>query len=90
MCGCQDEDISLKRTISKGVASIPRVVRQVVNGQFVDPKTKSERMEICMACENYYAETKRCTVCTCYLDKKTVLACEECPLKKWLKAGDCP
>ena len=47
-----------------------------------------KRLDVCVQCENYIAEKKRCKSCGCYLNKKVLLMGVECPLKK-LKILEC-
>jgi hypothetical protein len=49
----------------------------------VSEKTKQKRLSICQGCEYYDKELMKCNVCGCYLEVKTKMASESCPLNKW-------
>lgn len=59
----------------------------------LDPKVEKvalERLEICIDCDENTSKPKvtlssRCKVCTCFLEAKTRVLDEECPLKLWQK-----
>lgn len=52
-----------------------------------DPLASSEetkkRLDICESCEFFDADSRQCLVCTCFIDAKTLLASERCPVGKW-------
>jgi hypothetical protein len=56
---------------------------------FVDDQTQFERLMACEGCEEMNKETRRCKLCTCFIDEKTrvlqlpFMELEECPIKKW-------
>ena len=43
----------------------------------------AERMKICAGCEHYIKEENRCNLCGCFLNVKTKVATERCPVGKW-------
>jgi len=43
---------------------------------------QKERLNVCEPCEEL-TEERQCRVCTCFVDEKTLLTTEMCPLKKW-------
>lgn len=73
--------------------SLPPLSRQVKNfassmvnwvkdGFKMAPKpVRDERLTICKGCEKY--NEGRCLSCGCFLDYKTSIAAEKCPLDKW-------
>jgi hypothetical protein len=50
---------------------------------FVSPKVATERLATCIECEHFDAVDRKCSVCKCYVDAKTLLATESCPEKRW-------
>ena len=42
-----------------------------------------KRLEICSTCEKYNLETKRCTLCGCFMLVKANIETSECPDAKW-------
>jgi len=53
----------------------------------VSDQVKAQRLETCAGCQRRGQRFGKdiCTLCTCFLDLKTRLKTEECPLKKWAK-----
>lgn len=45
--------------------------------------SKRERMEICKGCDKFLPNTKRCSVCGCFMEIKTSIGIFHCPLDKW-------
>ncbi len=45
--------------------------------------TVKERLEICSNCDKFDTETKRCTVCGCFMMVKANLEASTCPDEKW-------
>jgi hypothetical protein len=83
--GCCDGkgSIGILRTVTEGLRSAPRVARQVAMGKYVPYKVKEARMNICEGCPMFQPHQKRCLECTCFLDIKTMLGEERCPIGKW-------
>ncbi len=48
-------------------------------------ETIQERLKVCVSCDNYNAEKKRCKSCGCYTNKKVLFENIKCPLDKWRK-----
>lgn len=46
------------------------------------PEEQESRLEECEPCE-FLTEERQCSVCTCFVDAKTMLCAEKCPKKKW-------
>lgn len=42
-----------------------------------------KRMEICRTCDKFKPDNKKCLVCRCFMDYKTLLLDSKCPLDKW-------
>jgi len=53
----------------------------------VSDQVKAKRLDICSTCQRRGKKFGKdiCTLCTCFLDLKTRLKTEECPLRKWGK-----
>ena len=51
----------------------------------VHPKTRRERVNICMECEHLFRLTKNCKKCTCFVREKAKLITEDCPMGFWRK-----
>jgi hypothetical protein len=46
------------------------------------PEEQDNRLVACEVCEEL-TESRQCRVCTCFVDAKTALAPERCPLGRW-------
>ena len=46
---------------------------------------QSERIEICNSCDRLTKRARQCKECGCFVDLKTWLGDQECPLGKWHK-----
>lgn len=47
-----------------------------------DEELQNERISICNSCE-FLTMTRNCKKCGCFVDAKTRLAGQHCPLGKW-------
>jgi len=47
-----------------------------------DQDVRRERLNICNSCE-FLTKERLCTQCACYVDEKTGLMNQFCPLRKW-------
>jgi len=60
------------------------IAKSVKNGTVLASKEEIQRrLEICVNCELYNAQKKRCTKCGCWTSKKVLLEHIDCPLDKW-------
>lgn len=50
---------------------------------FADKDVAESRLKICLDCEYLWKITRQCSKCYCFIDGKTKLKTEECPIKKW-------
>jgi hypothetical protein len=51
---------------------------------FVDKKTRKKRLDLCRSCDGHYCpKTKKCTICTCPVERKTKFKHSSCPIDKW-------
>lgn len=50
---------------------------------FVNEAEKKRRIEICNKCPNLFTPTRNCKVCKCFVDLKTKLQSQNCPILKW-------
>lgn len=48
-------------------------------------KVSEDRLTICRACEYFVEETNKCKNCGCFMDYKTMIPWEKCPIDKWGK-----
>lgn len=78
---------SFSRMAVNAAKAVVRTAVAAVTGQeVVAPKTQAEqRLAICRACPRMVIQdsVERCSACGCYLNYKTALSQEKCPLGKW-------
>lgn len=49
----------------------------------VAPEIQKERMDICLSCDKLYRPTSSCKVCGCFMQLKTWMPDQKCPIDKW-------
>jgi len=54
-------------------------------GLKLDETKRNERFDICLSCPELYQPTKACKVCGCFMQIKTYMPNQSCPLGKWQK-----
>ena len=52
----------------------------------VEPEVQKQRMDICLACDKLYKPTSSCKLCGCFMQVKTWMPDQNCPIDKWGKA----
>ena len=52
-----------------------------------EPDIRAQRWEICQGCE-HLTKMQRCRKCGCFMELKTWMAEQECPIKKWSKVTE--
>jgi positive regulator of sigma E activity len=52
-------------------------------GKTVSGEVHAERQSTCSTCPSHNATANRCNECGCFLQLKTWLPAEQCPLGKW-------
>jgi hypothetical protein len=64
---------------------IADVIRNAIqnNTIFTTAEEKNRRYSLCMVCEHFEANSKRCKKCGCYMENKTGYTAAQCPIKKW-------
>lgn len=70
--------------IKDGLKSLFTIAKNIADGidQYVSEDIKNERLSLCNACPKLTA-TRQCSECLCFIDFKTTLKQEKCPLDKW-------
>jgi hypothetical protein len=64
--------------------AIKAAAKFVANGgKKVSDEEQARRLAICHACEFYDAKQVRCMKCACFVNLKSLLASEHCPINKW-------
>ena len=57
--------------------------RMESSGFKVSQAVQEERYNICLSCPKFYMPTRSCKVCGCFMQIKTWMANQECPIGKW-------
>ena len=71
--------------MAKGFAS---TASQAIRNGKVSPEVRTERWETCIKCPDFIKDSKRCSLCGCYMKAKTWVSGDPkllCPAKKWLR-----
>lgn len=73
--------------ISSGMKSLFTVAQNMVNNvdQYVTEDIKTKRLDQCLKCPKLIELTKQCGECYCFVNLKTQLKQESCPLNVWTK-----
>lgn len=71
--------------LSNGFNSLFTAAKNIANGvdQYVTDEVKDERLKLCEGCPSLVKSTKQCGECWCFVQLKTKLKQEKCPLDKW-------
>ena len=74
---------SAGQMVKNAAGSFTRNLKSLAEGNPInaDPDVIAERRAICDSCE--YMTNKRCGKCGCWLQYKTALRAEKCPIEKW-------
>ncbi len=74
---------SLSKQVSNAAKASGRMVKSIFAHEriMVSDEEKERRLSICGECEFY--TNGRCAKCGCYINFKTRLETEHCPIKKW-------
>lgn len=54
--------------------------------KFLDKETldlSKKRLSMCQECKHFNSDTKRCGICSCFMEAKTRLRNANCPIEKW-------
>lgn len=74
---------SAGQMVKNAAGSFTRNLKSLAEGNPInaDPDVIAERRAICDSCE--YMANNRCGKCGCWLQYKTALRAEKCPIEKW-------
>lgn len=53
------------------------------NGLLISEEKRQQRENVCMECNQFNPESKRCYICGCFMEHKIKFRSSECPLSKW-------
>lgn len=72
--------INTQNTISATQAALAAGLDAV---ERADEETAKKRIEICVECPHLIKITRQCKECGCFVDLKTKLKTQRCPIEKW-------
>lgn len=58
-------------------------ISQKVLPELASDDVQKDRINICNSCEFLFTPTRNCKKCGCFVDAKTKLLSENCPINKW-------
>ena len=73
-----------KRTLPNALQALRRFVSRLWRRDqpvLVEPEEQNRRLSLCRSCPRLSGS--QCAVCTCFVEVKTLLTTERCPLGKW-------
>jgi hypothetical protein len=78
-------DFAKRHAENKITGSAFRVAKAIMKGETIAATTAEigRRLGICRKCEFFQAVPMRCQKCNCFLNLKTRLETEHCPIAKW-------
>jgi len=70
--------------LKSGAKSLFNIAKNAAKGidQSVPKEVSESRISLCNSCDKLMI-TRQCSECLCFVDAKTKIKQEECPLKKW-------
>jgi hypothetical protein len=76
---------SPSQIIKNATTSIGQNIKEMISGNsiMVEEAVSSSRLEICKKCDFFDNANNRCKKCGCYMEIKTKLRIEKCPVNKW-------
>lgn len=69
--------------LKQRMSEVNAAIQDVVDENIATDAVKEERMDICRACDHYFAPTNQCKKCGCFLKAKTAVNAFSCPIDKW-------
>jgi hypothetical protein len=77
--------LPIARKASNLALAFGRVAKAAATGEkiIVSPAEMERRLAICRVCEFFQASPMKCLKCDCFLNLKTRLETEHCPIAKW-------
>lgn len=71
-----------RHTIPNAFRAFAKVVQQIVRGPLtVSDEVRAHRLVECIRCSHF--DGSQCKVCTCFVELKTRVSTERCPIGRW-------
>ena len=82
--------MSFVRNVVRKTQDAARALEQESEAAFhqmikVPASVRDQRMDICRGCEHLNPNLNRCNLCGCFMELKTWLPGQKCPVDKWGK-----
>ena len=76
---------SFQEQIQNFVEATTKATQEALSGGnvFVSPEIQRQRLLVCSVCEYLDRPSARCTECGCFVQIKSKVSTEECPMGKW-------
>lgn len=75
----------LQEQIQNIIEATTKATQEALNGGeiFTSDQIQEQRLLICSVCDSLDKDTARCTECGCFVQIKSRVTTEQCPLGKW-------
>lgn len=80
--------MSFLNKLKERTAQMKEALGDAITHRRVSESTRSGRLEICLNCENLLQATQQCKKCGCFVQAKTWLPSQKCPVGKWPAVDD--
>jgi hypothetical protein len=79
------EPPTLIEKAGSAIVAAGTAIKQAIAGDspFVSQPEQTRRIAICGGCSKYDQKWERCTACSCFVNLKTILKSQSCPVGKW-------
>lgn len=67
------------------------VLKHVMDNEevfFISDEVHKKRIKICQSCEHYDSKKHRCKECGCFLEMKSRISVESCPIGAWTENNE--
>ena len=78
----------VKATAGEMLTGAIKTAGQAIKNGSVDPDVRAERLETCYNCPHFIEDSKRCSLCGCFMKAKSWVNGNPntlCPAKKWVR-----
>lgn len=67
------------------MSTLKQIALDLIAGRLIlsEAELATERLKVCQECNEFKGFSRQCALCGCFLDLKTRILSEECPISKW-------
>lgn len=69
--------------LNKLAEKTAKVAKKIEEQIKVPSEVREERLNTCLDCEELFRPTNTCKMCGCFMDIKTWMPSQKCPMDKW-------